>query len=61
MFAVFVACGQTLVSLGISTKSFVLIIVGRTVSAQIIHLKQNHRPVHNQNNAIDLCKPKTKP
>ena len=31
MFAVFVACGQTLVSVGISTKSFMLIIIGRTV------------------------------
>ncbi len=32
LFAVLVACGQTLVSFGITAKSFVLIIIGRTVS-----------------------------
>ncbi len=31
MFAVFVACGQALVAFGITAKSFVLIIIGRTV------------------------------
>jgi hypothetical protein len=32
MFAVFVACGQALVAFGITAKSFVLIIIGRTVA-----------------------------
>lgn len=35
MFAVLVACGQTLVSFGISAKSFLLIIIGRTVRAPV--------------------------
>jgi MFS family permease len=43
MFAVLVACGQTLVSLGISTKSFLLIVIGRTVK----------NPLHLNREAVD--------
>ena len=36
MFAVFVACGQALVAFGITAKSFVLVIIGRTVHPLLI-------------------------